>query len=60
MTKRTKHTGEMTLQIQYCEETGRPMFAPKDGHCYFCGALVEDTDEEHLIGCDVCHKSWCD
>lgn len=62
-----KNPKVMENQKAYCRVNGEPEFAPTNtGKCYSCGVdLTEHITEEKastelIIGCPVCHHSYCD
>ena len=62
-------------QRKYCEETGDPHFAPRDGICYRCriniyredtgrtdrkGISLESASTQLVTGCPFCCYSYCE
>jgi len=50
----------MELQKKYCEDTGKPFFAPSSGICWGCSRTIVDKDNELITGCDKCNTSYCE
>lgn len=60
---------ERALKIQaqkdYCKKNNLPNFA-LDGRCWYCRhnaydyMTIEEAGSKLIIGCPVCHHSWCD
>jgi hypothetical protein len=48
--------------IQAQANMPHPMFAPRDGICYYCkrDCVNERWLTEHITGCSRCGKSFCD
>lgn len=54
-------------QVEYCERTNTPHFAPS-GKCWNCcrniflegGISVEEASGCLITGCPFCHRSYCD
>ena len=58
----------ISRQEDYCHYKGLPFFMPANGVCWSCGKdmvkpLLErgmSGDEDHITGCPICHRSYCD
>ena len=53
------------LQQDYCGRMGYPIFLEADlcHHCFSCAydyLTDEQCAKEHITGCPVCHRTFCD
>ena len=50
----------MSLQEEYCNKKGIPMFAPKSLICSKCRKSIKDSGSELITGCNNCNYSFCE
>lgn len=54
------------IQERYCKEHKIPNFTPSDGICWSCHKQIfhkltkEQCESEHITGCPICCRSYCD
>lgn len=50
----------MAKQAAFCKANKIPMFAPRTGICWSCHQQIPDRGDEHITGCPLCCRTYCD